>query len=62
MDPAFTVQRRQFTDQSHFFVFAQNSVGFSPGVQISTSLIVGMKQGKKGIEIGDGSELKFAEI
>ena len=47
------MQRRQFTDQSHFFVFAQNSVGFSPGVQISTSLIVGMKQGKekKYIEI-----------
>ena len=46
MEPSFTVQRRQFTDKSHFFVFAQNPVGLSPGVQISTSLIVGMKQGK----------------
>ena len=45
LEPSFTLLRRQFTDQSHFYVFAKNPVGLSPGVQISTSLIVGLKQG-----------------
>lgn len=44
LEPSFTLLRRQFTDQSHFYVFAKNPVGLSPGVQISTSLIVGLKQ------------------
>ena len=51
LEPSFTLLRRQFTDQSHFYVFAKNPVGLSPGVQISTSLIVGLKQGKGRIHL-----------
>ena len=48
LQPSFTVQSRDFSYDSQFYVFAQNPVGTSHGVKISASLIVGMKQGEIG--------------
>lgn len=45
VEPSFIVQSFDFDGESQFFVFAKNPLGPSPGVKISSSVIVGMKQG-----------------